>query len=153
MDVLETLPRIIANLSKVDTPSGFESWMVVKSESREIIGDIGFKGYNHISDSCDLGYGIIEAERRNGFAEEAARALIHWAFTKEELQCITANCARNNTGSKNLLTKLGFSILNSDADMIYWRLSRKEMFLNPADFHIAADIAVHNDVKTPSNGH
>lgn len=123
-DVLETLPRIILNLSKVATATGFESWMIVKNETQEIIGDIGFKGYNFISDNCDLGYGIIEAERRNGYAEEAARALIKWAFTTEELQHITANCLHNNSSSKNLLTKLGFQEINSDEEMIYWRLKR-----------------------------
>lgn len=29
-DVLETLPKIIINLSKVASPTGYESWMIIK---------------------------------------------------------------------------------------------------------------------------
>ena len=42
-DVLDTLPRILMNLSKVNSPTGFESWMIIKKQTKEIIGDIGFK--------------------------------------------------------------------------------------------------------------
>ena len=45
-DVIETLPKIINNLSIVDAPTGFESWMIIKKDTSEIIGDAGFKGFN-----------------------------------------------------------------------------------------------------------
>lgn len=46
-EVLDTLPRIINNLNKVASPTGFESWMIIKKDTLEIIGDLGFKGFNH----------------------------------------------------------------------------------------------------------
>lgn len=46
-DVLDTLSRIINNLNKMDSPTGFESWMIIKKDTLEIIGDLGFKGFNH----------------------------------------------------------------------------------------------------------
>ncbi len=79
-DVLETLPKIINNLLKVEAPTGFESWMIIKKDSQEIIGDLGFKGFNQEEENIDLGYGIIKKERRKGFAEEAAREIIKWAL-------------------------------------------------------------------------
>lgn len=39
-DVLDTLPRIIDNLSKVKYPTGYESWMIIKKDTLEIIGDL-----------------------------------------------------------------------------------------------------------------
>ncbi len=124
-DVIETLPRIIVNLSKVDAPTGFESWMIIKKSTREIIGDIGFKGYNFVGRSCDIGYGIIEAERKQGFAVEAAVELINWAFTKETLEEVTACCLIENIGSTKLLAKLNFTELSRDSTMIYWSLLRE----------------------------
>lgn len=79
-DVLETLPRIINNLSKVESPTGFESWMIVKRDTFEIIGDLGFKGFNYEHGNADVGYGIIKEERRKGYAEEAVTELLKWAF-------------------------------------------------------------------------
>lgn len=47
-DIMETLPIIIYNLSRVESPTGFESWMIIKNDTLEIIGDAGFKGFNHM---------------------------------------------------------------------------------------------------------
>lgn len=123
-DVLETLPKIINNLSRVENPTGFESWIVIKKDTREVIGDVGFKGFDDETKSCDIGYGIIEAERRNGYAEEAARTLIHWAFSNKSLSHITARCLPKNRGSINLLVRLNFEEDKRDAQMIHWILSR-----------------------------
>jgi ribosomal-protein-alanine N-acetyltransferase len=54
IDVLETLPRIINNLTKVGYPTGFESWMIIKKDTKEIIGDLGFKGFNDKDENVDI---------------------------------------------------------------------------------------------------
>lgn len=125
-DVMETLPKIINNLSKVKTPTGFESWMIIKNDSLEIIGDIGFKGFSNAEQNIDLGYGIIKEERRNGYAEEAARAIIKWALSNKEVKEITAKCIIENIGSINLLRKLNFVQTMQDDEMVYWVLENGE---------------------------
>jgi ribosomal-protein-alanine N-acetyltransferase len=121
-DVIETLPRIINNLLRVEAPTGFESWMIIKKDTLEIIGDAGFKGLNHEERNIDIGYGIIKEERRNGYAEEAAAALINWAFSTELTKEITANCLAGNNSSINLLKKLNFTETFQENEMIYWSL-------------------------------
>lgn len=86
-DVLETLPRIINNLTKVSSPTGYESWMIIKKDTLEIIGDLGFKGFNNREENIDIEYGIIKEERRKGFAEEAVREIIKWAFLNKRNHC------------------------------------------------------------------
>ncbi len=122
-DVLETMPKIISNLSGVEAPTGYESWMVIKKDSLEIIGDLGFKGFNHEQQNVDLGYGIIEEERRNGYAEEAARGLIKWVFSQAFVKEITARCRVNNAASINLLKKSNFTEVKQDNEMVYWSLT------------------------------
>ena len=124
-DVLETLPKIINNLSKVEFPTGFESWMIVKKKTLEIIGDLGFKGFNYEDENIDIGYGIIVEERRKGYAEEAVKEIIKWAFTNELVREITANCLTENISSINLLTKFNFIQFRTENGMIYWTLKNK----------------------------
>lgn len=121
-DVLDTLPRIINNLKKVDHPTGFESWMIIKKDTLEVIGDVGFKGFNNEEGNVDLGYGIIKEERRKGYAVEAVSEIIQWAFTTTIVKEITANCLTDNIDSIHLLNKFNFSQDRIENEMIYWRL-------------------------------
>ncbi len=121
-DVLDTLPRIINNLNKVEYPTGYESWMIIKKDTLEVIGDLGFKGFNKKEENVDLGYGIIKEERRKGYAEEAVTEIIKWAFSNKIVKEITANCLTENISSINLLNKFKFRQLKTENDMIYWNL-------------------------------
>jgi ribosomal-protein-alanine N-acetyltransferase len=121
-DVIETLPKIIHNLLKVELPTGFESWMIIKKDTLEIIGDLGFKGFNYENKNIDIGYGIIKEERRKGYAEEAVTEMIKWAFSNEIVKEITANCLTENVNSISLLTKFNFIKLRTENGMIYWTL-------------------------------
>ncbi len=123
-DVLETLPKILTNLALVEAPTGFESWMIIKNDTLEIIGDLGFKGFNYEKGNIDIGYGIIKEERGNGYAEEATKTLIKWAFTEDIVKEITARCLIDNTGSIKLLKKLNFNIIKNDNEMIHWSLQK-----------------------------
>jgi ribosomal-protein-alanine N-acetyltransferase len=123
-DVLETLPKISYNLSLVEAPTGFESWMIIKIDTLEIIGDLGFKGFNYEKENIDIGYGIIKEERGKGYAEEASKALIKWAFTVDVVKEITARCLIDNTSSIKLLKKLNFDITKNDNKMIHWSLQK-----------------------------
>ena len=123
-DVMDTIPRIIKNLSKNNYATGLESWLIIKKETKEIIGDVGFKGYNFDSQNVDLGYGIIFEERRKGYAEEASRELINWVLKLDYIKEITANCSTENFQSIHLLNKLAFQQLKVNESMIYWSLKK-----------------------------
>lgn len=124
-DVIETLPKIINNLTKVDSPTGYESWMIIKKDSLEIIGDVGFKGFNIEQENIDLGYGIIVEERQKGYAFEAVDKIIKWAFSNDIIKEMTANCLAENTKSINLLKKFNFIQTKMENEMIYWKLINK----------------------------
>ena len=125
-DVIETLPKIINNLSQVKLPTGFESWMIIKNDTLEVIGDIGFKGFDTEKENVDIGYGIIKEERKKGYAEEAAIKLIKWTFSNEIVKEITARCLFDNLSSINLLKKLNFTETKKDNEMVYWSLQNKK---------------------------
>lgn len=125
-ETIDTLPRIINNLNKVSQPTGFESWMIIETNSNLLIGDIGFKGLPNDNGQIDLGYGIIENERRKGFALEAAAGLLQWAFEHKNVNAVTASCHISNTGSQKILSLLNFSIIKKEEEMIFWKRLKKK---------------------------
>lgn len=122
IDMMDTIPKIIGNLSINDYVTGFESWLIIRKDTQEIIGDVGYKGYNFEFQNIDIGYGIITEERGKGFAEEATRELIRWAFSQEIVKEITAKCFVDNAQSINLLKKLGFIQIHENEHVIDWSL-------------------------------
>ncbi|MBB2149033.1 GNAT family N-acetyltransferase [Pedobacter gandavensis] len=124
-ELKECLPRIIENLELVAEPSGFESWMVIDKASKTLIGDAGFKGLPTVEGIVDLGYAIIAAERRKGYAAEAAEGLIKWAFKQSDVKMITARCAHVNEASTKTLTHLGFYQKFIKEEMVHWFLLRE----------------------------
>lgn len=122
LETLDTLPRILANLNKVQSPSGFESWMIIHKSTNILIGDIGFKGTPNEYGQIDLGYGIVQSETRKGYAKEAALGLIEWAFMQAEVKMITASCSKENFASQKILTFLNFTKVEENNEMIKWGL-------------------------------
>ncbi|PYF74086.1 GNAT family N-acetyltransferase [Pedobacter nutrimenti] len=122
LETLDTLPRILKNLNKVQSPSGFESWMVIHKSTNILIGDIGFKGSPNEYGEIDLGYGIVQSETQKGYAKEAALGLIEWAFKQAGIKAITANCSKENFTSQKILTFLNFTKIEEHQEMLYWKL-------------------------------
>jgi ribosomal-protein-alanine N-acetyltransferase len=122
LETLDTLPRILTNLNKVPSPSGFESWMIIHKSTNVLIGDIGFKGTPNEYGQIDLGYGIVQSETQKGYAKEAALGLIEWAFMQAEVKMITASCSKENFASQKILVFLNFKKVEERDEMIYWEL-------------------------------
>lgn len=58
--------------------------------------------------SASLGYCYTEAAWGHGYATEAARALLGWAFDTLDLNRVQAEVDTRNAGSARVLEKLGF---------------------------------------------
>lgn len=82
-------------------------WMICLKDGREI-GGIGFKGAPDESGMVEVGYGILEEFRCQGYAGEAVAAMVNWCFTQDKVRCVRAETAPDNVISKKVLTKNGF---------------------------------------------
>ncbi len=60
------------------------------------------------SQSGTLGYWTGEMYARQGYMEEAIKAMVHYAFTRLDLSRIEAACLPENKPSRGLLEKTGF---------------------------------------------
>ena len=104
---------------------GWGVWLVLQQDTREVLGDIGFKG-KPVDETVEVGYGFVPEARNKGYATESVRALVQWAFSTKEVKQIMAECLGENQASINVLEKLGMQRTDEKNDMIYWKLTRSE---------------------------
>jgi [ribosomal protein S5]-alanine N-acetyltransferase len=72
------------------------------------IGWCGLTRWNPDHRSASLGYCLDEAAWGRGYATEAARALLQWAFDALDLNRVQAEADTRNLASARVLEKLGF---------------------------------------------
>ena len=101
---------------------GFTSWIFIEKETNQVIGDGGYKGNPNQEGEIEIGYEIIEAKRRKGYATEAINALIDWAMTHREVISIIAKCHYENIPSQNLVQKLQFTFVGEEDEMNIYQL-------------------------------
>jgi [ribosomal protein S5]-alanine N-acetyltransferase len=121
-DTMDILPIIYESLEKDRIPSGFETWMIVKKDNMQVVGDIGFKGKPDEKGEVEVGYGLVENERGKGIGFESLTAIINWAVSQDNVKVIKADCLIDNKPSARILEKVGMKEINRDQDLIYWEL-------------------------------
>lgn len=90
---------------------GREEWGTeweIRLNTGSKIGGIGFKGAPDTNGTVEIGYGIDEAYRRQGYAAESVSALVRWALAQEGVRLIIAQTEANNLVSQRVLLKNGF---------------------------------------------
>jgi [ribosomal protein S5]-alanine N-acetyltransferase len=73
-----------------------------------VIAEVGFHGPPDRSGWVEIGYRVVEACRRRGFAEEAVTGLLEWASRRAVIG-VKASTRPGNIESATLLRKLGFA--------------------------------------------
>ena len=53
-----------------------------------IVGDIGFHGNPNEKYEVEIGFGLVEHERKNNFGFEALKAIINWAISHSSVKII-----------------------------------------------------------------
>lgn len=75
----------------------------------DVVGEAGFHGPPDEGGRVEIGYMVVAAHRRRGYAEEAARALMSWASAEHGITRFRASISPGNVASLNLIRKLGFT--------------------------------------------
>jgi RimJ/RimL family protein N-acetyltransferase len=106
---------------------GFSKLAVLHKEGGRLIGYCGF-GLETIEDapSPELGYRLTPSVRGNGFATEAARAVIADAFARLRMPHVLATVMEGNAPSCAVLEKLGLTfrrrVVLHGREMLLYRL-------------------------------
>ena len=85
----------------------FAMWMIERRDGTHI-GDLCFKGLSP-GGVTEIGYGILEGYRGQGYAAEAVKAALDWAFGHPEVMSVEAETNAENVISKRVLARCGFT--------------------------------------------
>ena len=83
-----------------------------------IIGDVRFEPSLRAAREFEIGYGIARSRRQQGYAVEAAGAVIDWLLD-EGAESVVAGCEAGNIASVRTLRRLGFWLeLNAGLNLL-----------------------------------
>ena len=109
---------------------GHGAWAVTKSESDELVGQVGINGHPYFPET-ELGWLVLPNAARQGIASEAAQAARDWAFSTFKLGSLVSYIHSSNVASIVLAKRLG-ALLDPDAapcpyeDHVVYRHLRQE---------------------------
>ena len=98
----------------------FGTYQVVRRSDGAVIGDAGFLGPPDATGAVNVGCGITEGARRQGYATEALAALLDWAREQSGLTCVLADTTRANLGGQRLLERAGMHKIGEDGELLYY---------------------------------
>lgn len=134
-DTRDFVPLYLHRLRNDPGLLGWGVWLVILEEGprRTVIGDLGYKGPPGEDGSVDIGYGIAPSQRDKGYATEASRALIDWAFGHDAVKDVTGECLVENAASARVLRKSGLMRTGREGSLYKWRLHRTGWELRTRD--------------------
>ena len=90
-----------------------------------VIGDCGEVSWPDEDGVVEIGYGLAQPFRGNGYATEAAEGMCRWLFSEARATAVSATGVdRDNVASRRVLEKLGFAQLDENDRHISYRLQR-----------------------------
>ncbi|MFA6917562.1 MAG: GNAT family N-acetyltransferase [Candidatus Gracilibacteria bacterium] len=93
---------------------GIQYWPIFSLETDENVGCCGLRPYDKAKNIYEIGFHIRTKFWRQGFASEAAKAIIKYAFDKLNISALFAGHNPKNEASKLLLKKLGFKYTHKE---------------------------------------
>lgn len=93
------------------TKEGFSFLMMIEKDTGELVGHCGIKRVDnalaHNQGDYEVGWLVREDRWRRGYAEEAMRAVLDWAFERVGAPHVVALTSQLNEASWKLMQKLG----------------------------------------------
>ena len=121
-DLRDFLPAYGQIVSGEAARAGWGIWLMLLPAEQQLIGDIGFKGAPDATGNIEIGYSVLPAYRRRGYATEAVRGLAGWAEQQPGVRRVTAECLMDNTASIRVLEKSGLRQIGRDEHGLKWEL-------------------------------
>lgn len=98
-------------------------WLITLPNEHLIIGNIAYKGSPDNNGSIEIGYGIGESFRSQGYMTEAVQLLTTAAFMLPSVRIITAVTSKDNTPSIRVLQKSNFFYTGASDVYLHWAKS------------------------------
>jgi ribosomal-protein-alanine N-acetyltransferase len=119
-DLLDVLPMQAAAEPAAER---FGIWLIIERDTNTVVGDIGFMGPPD-GGLVEIGFSVIPDRRRRGYATEAARCLIDWAFGEPGIREVSARSEAENEASARVLRAAGFARTGESHGVVRWGLTQ-----------------------------
>jgi [ribosomal protein S5]-alanine N-acetyltransferase len=120
-------------LARLETATVADPWLdgfaLVHVASNTVIGSVSFKGPPDVDGVVEVAYGVVPSQQSRGYATEATRALVAYAFADVRVRIVRAHTLPRNDASARVLTKCGFArigpVIDPDDGPVWrWELAR-----------------------------
>lgn len=120
-------------LARVRASSSADPWThgftMVHRASGAVVGSCGYKGPPDADGVVEIAYGVDPAYQGRGYATEAARALVDYAWGTGAVRVVRAHTRPEPNASTGVLTKCGFEWVGEVVDPedgLVWRWELRE---------------------------
>ncbi len=114
---MEQIRLVIAFIQQQYEDNGIGRWAVIEKSSGQFVGWSGLKFFrenvNGHVEFHELGYRFMKKHWGKGYATESAKASVKYGFEQIKLKELFAMTDVNNTASKHVLKKAGFTYVET----------------------------------------
>lgn len=154
--------RVAARPKRFDArATGRFEWLVVPALTQQAIGWVSLRVGDGHRGAAEIGYSMLPAFRGSGYATEAARAILDFAFRDGELRQVDACCVPQNVASRKLLARIGFEqvriqkngaiVRGRPVDIVIFEAYRERWAAGLAGVGDAAHGSSANSIVTPAS--
>jgi ribosomal-protein-alanine N-acetyltransferase len=112
----ESLPVVGTRLRKSPAEASWWNWLIVSHEDGKAVGSVAFGGRPDAAGAVLIGYAMYPGHEGRGYATEAVRAMVEWAFAQPGVTTVRALAPVWNTPAVHVAEKVGMRPVASDED-------------------------------------
>jgi ribosomal-protein-alanine N-acetyltransferase len=112
----EALPVVLERLRAHPDETPWWNWLIVERETGRAAGSVAFGGIPDASGAVLIGYAMYPEFEGHGYATEAVRAMIGWAFRQSGVTVVRALAPVWNTPALRVAENVGMKPVASDED-------------------------------------
>lgn len=112
----DALPVVRDRLRERPEETHWWNWLVVERQTNEAVGSVAFGGPVSAEGAVLVGYAIYTEYEGRGYATEAVKAMIAWAFTQPGVREVRALAPVWNTPALRVAENVGMRPVASEED-------------------------------------
>ena len=110
----EDVLRLVHERLRADpVQEGWWTWLVIRKDTRDAVGSVGFGGGPDDEGAVMIGYATYPNVEGRGFATEAAGALVGWALAQPGVARVCASLPPENKPAIRVAEKLGMKLVGT----------------------------------------
>lgn len=103
--------NLLFSMAEIDRPDRAHVFLRVETKDGRHVGEVGYTldSAYPMGKKVDLGYFSRSEMWGNGYVPEAARALLSYAFMRDNVYRVSCGCCADNARSERVMQKLGMT--------------------------------------------